>query len=140
MLLSDFDSAGFDTSDRVGRLVQKLTDFMNTYIFPLELEVEAHAKSDSRWQVMPKMEMLKNLAKQQGLWNLFIPPDMASEIQQIEEISAAEKMALCGPRLTNLEYSFLAELMGRCLWASEVFNCSAPDTGNMEILAKFKQL
>lgn len=138
MLLSDFDSAGFDVSDSTRRLILRLSEFMDQHIFPLEAEMESHVKSEKRWQIMPQMERLKLEAQQEGLWNLFIPPDMAAEIHQMEDLSMAEKIALSGYRLKNVEYCFLAELMGRCLWASEVFNCSAPDTGNMEILSKLE--
>ena len=98
--------------------------------------MEAHVHSPNKWQVFPPMQHLKDMARREGLWNLFIPPAMAKEIRQLDDLSEEEKIALCGPGLTNVEYSFVAERMGRCLWASEVFNCSAPDTGNMEILAR----
>lgn len=107
-------------SEKVQALKQKLSSFMDTYIYPLEDEYRAFTQNHP-WQHFPKMEELKLLAKKQGLWNLFLPKSYG-------DLSAG---------LTNLEYASLAEIMGRVTWASEVFNCSAPDTGNMEVLARY---
>jgi len=80
-----------------------------------------YSQGDKLWDVWPGLEKLKELAKAEGLWNLFLPEDYGK----------------LSPGLTNLEYAPLAEIMGSVAWASEVFNCSAPDTGNMEVLAKY---
>lgn len=103
-------------------MIDRLETFMATEIYPVEAEAHAWFTDPAkRWQPWPKLEQLKEKAKAQGLWNLFLPHEYG-------ELSAG---------LTNLQYAPLAEIMGRIEWAPEVFNCSAPDTGNMEILAKF---
>lgn len=112
----------FDYTPTVQELRERLQKFMDAHIYPLEKEYNAFAEHpDNAWVIWPKMEELKNLAKVEGLWNLFLPKSYG-------ELS---------PGLTNLEYAPLAELMGRVQWSSEVFNCAAPDTGNMEVLAKY---
>ncbi len=112
----------FEYSKKVGDLIALLEAFMDEHIYPAEQDYAEWVESEnSRWQPWPRMESLKALAREQGLWNLFLPNEYGE----------------FGPGLSNLEYAPLAEIMGRVLWASEVFNCSAPDTGNMEVLAKF---
>ncbi|MCW1432376.1 acyl-CoA dehydrogenase family protein [Novosphingobium sp. JCM 18896] len=112
----------FEHSEKVAQLVTELAAFMDEHIYPAEGEVrEWTAAEANRWKVWPGMAALKEKARAQGLWNLFLPLEYG-------ELS---------PGLTNLEYAPLAELMGRVPWAAEVFNCSPPDTGNMEVLAKF---
>lgn len=93
---------------------------MEEHIYPNE-KAYATFVEENPWKVYPELERLKEKAKAAGLWNLFLPVDY-------KEFS---------PGLTNLEYAPLAEIMGRVPWCSEVFNCSAPDTGNMEVLAKY---
>ncbi len=110
----------FEYTEKSKALQAKVDAFMQQHIFPLEKEYSTFIVNNL-WQNFPKLEELKALAKKEGLWNLFLPKDY-------ERFS---------PGLTNLEYAPLAELMGRVLWSSEVFNCSAPDTGNMEVLAKY---
>ena len=100
-------------------LQNKLDDFMQKHIFNNEENI-LEFRLDNPWKHSPKLEQLKNLAKKEGLWNLFLPRGYG-------ELS---------PGLTNLEYAPLAELMGRCSFSSEIFNCSAPDTGNMEVLER----
>ncbi|MEL7377423.1 MAG: acyl-CoA dehydrogenase family protein, partial [Bacteroidota bacterium] len=99
---------------------KRIDDFMQSHIFPVE---QAYSEFTTRnpWKHFPGMEELKERAKSEGLWNLFLPSNYGG----------------FSPGLSNLEYAPLAELMGRVTWASEVFNCSAPDTGNMEVLAKY---
>src|SRR6056297_3633042 len=110
----------FEYSDKVARLRERVTEFMHEYVYPNEAAYEEYIDaSEDRWVIPPVMEELKAKAKEAGLWNLFLPE---------EEY---------GPGLTNLEYAPLAEIMGRVLWSSEVFNCAAPDTGNMEVLARY---
>ena len=112
----------FDYSQKSRELQQKLTSFIDEQIVPLEEEYIAFQRDATNiWKRFPKTEMLKQKAKEAGLWNLFLPKDYGD----------------LSPGLTNLEYAPLAEIMGRKIWVSEIFNCSAPDTGNMEVLAKY---
>lgn len=110
----------FEYTENLQVLQKRVADFMNQHIYPLEKEVNTFC-NNNLWQEHPQIEALKALAKAEGLWNLFLPKDYGA-------LSAG---------LTNLEYAPLAELMGKVKFASEVFNCSAPDTGNMEVLAKY---
>ncbi len=103
----------FDYSAKTFELQKQLAAFMDEHIYPNERAFTDEINSGDRWQPLELIEDLKQKAKAAGLWNLFLP-----------DVSG----------LTNLEYASLAELMGRVTWASEVFNCSAPDTGNMEVL------
>ncbi len=101
-------------------LQNKLNQFFEDYIFPNEIEYDKQIiESGNSLYIPPILEDLKNEAKKQKLWNLFLPDKKF------------------GPGLSNVDYAPLAEKMGQVWWASEVFNCSAPDTGNMEILAEF---
>ncbi|MFQ6004662.1 MAG: acyl-CoA dehydrogenase [Woeseia sp.] len=110
----------FDYSPRVAKLRSTLSDFMQAHVYRAETEyLEFVDGGDTRWSIPPVMEDLKKKAQKEGLWNLFLPD---SEY---------------GAGLSNLEYAPLAEIMGRSLIASEVFNCSAPDTGNMEVLVRY---
>ena len=110
----------FDYSPKVNELRERVSAFMKEHIYPAEAVYAASVNDGgSRWKIPPIMEDLKDAAKQQQLWNLFLPE---SEY---------------GAGLTNLEYAPLAEIMGRSLIASEAFNCSAPDTGNMEVLVRY---
>jgi acyl-CoA dehydrogenase len=112
----------FDYSQKSRELQQKLTSFIDDQIVPFEEEYIAFQRDATNiWKRFPKTEMLKQKAKEAGLWNLFLPKDYGD----------------LSPGLTNLEYAPLAEIMGRKIWVSEIFNCSAPDTGNMEVLAKY---
>ncbi len=110
----------FEYDEKSLRLQEKLRDFMDRNIYPREKE-HYEFVSKNAWQNYPELESLKEKARSACLWNLFLPKDY-------------EKFS---PGLTNLEYAPLAEIMGRVLWSSEVFNCSAPDTGNMEVLARY---
>ena len=110
----------FDFSPKVEDLRAKVGRFMDDHVYPNERTFEDQlASGPDRWQIPPILEELKEKAKAAGLWNLFLPE---SEY---------------GYGLTNLEYAPLSEIMGRVHWASEVFNCSAPDTGNMEVLSRY---
>src|SRR4028119_2019184 len=106
----------FDYSTKTIELQNRLEAFMQENIYPNEKAYESEINSGDRWQPSQLIEDLKAKARSQNLWNLFLP-----------EISG----------LSNLEYAPLAETMGKVVWASEVFNCSAPDTGNMEVLWKY---
>lgn len=110
----------FEYTNRSKELQERVDNFMQKHIFPLEKEVYEFRR-ENLWQHHPSLERLKDLAKAEGLWNLFLPRNYGN----------------LSPGLTNLEYAPLAELMGRVTWSSEIFNCSAPDTGNMEVLAKY---
>ena len=105
-------------SDRAGELKERLAAFMTEHVYPVEGEYARQLTGADRYRTPPLMQDLKSRARAEGLWNLFLPGE-------------------AGAGLSNLEYAPLAEEMGRVLWASEVFNCSAPDTGNMEILELF---
>jgi acyl-CoA dehydrogenase len=110
----------FEFSKKSREYMEQLTDFMNKHIYPNEQAFkEQHEKQADRWQMPPLLDELKAKARERGLWNLFLPE---SEL---------------GAGLTNLEYAPLCEIMGRSPIASEVFNCSAPDTGNMEVLVRY---
>ena len=109
----------FQLSDKVRSLQDRLSRFMDQHVYPLEDEYEQHVQDAGGWTTPPVMDRLKAAARAEGLWNLFMPDDEH------------------GAGLNNLEYAPLAEIMGRVGWASEVFNCSAPDTGNMEVLARY---
>ena len=115
-------SMNFEYSEKSLALQKRVNDFMVEHIYPHEKEIQAyHHNPENLWQDFPKLEEWKAAAKAEGLWNLFLPKDYGA-------LSSG---------LTNLEYAPLAELMGRSKIASEVFNCSAPDTGNMEVFAKY---
>jgi acyl-CoA dehydrogenase len=119
----------FDYSPRTKELQARLLKFMDDHIYPNEQachdEIEANTAAGKRWTPLQTIEKLKEKAKEQGLWNLFLPKD------------TADIAGVRGADLTNQEYAPLAEIMGRVHWAPEVFNCSAPDTGNMETIARY---
>ncbi|KAL1111547.1 hypothetical protein V6Z11_D02G067700 [Gossypium hirsutum] len=96
---------------------------------------ERSGRSDLRWTVHPEEERLKELAKKEGLWNLWIPFDSAARAKELIFNGSAHCThdRLLGAGLSNLEYGYLCEIMGRSLWAPQIFNCGAPDTGNMEL-------
>jgi len=109
----------FDFSPKVKDLQKRLTAFMEEHIYPNEAKYQQHSEGPDRWQPVPIIEELKPKARAAGLWNLFLP--------------ASER----GAGLTSLEYAPLCEIMGRSPIGPEVFNCSAPDTGNMEVLERY---
>src|SRR5437016_2038309 len=110
----------FAYSDKVNELRKRVSDFMDRYIYPnLQTFHDQIVASGNPFHHAEIVDELKARAKAEGLWNLFLPDKEH------------------GAGLTNLEYAPLAEIMGRVAWASEVFNCAAPDTGNMEIFAQF---
>ena len=109
----------YSISDRVKDIRLRLLAFMDEHVYPAESLYREQGLTGDRWQPRPIVEDLKAKAKASDLWNLFLP-----ESDQ-------------GAGLTNLEYAPLCEIMGRCAWSSEIFNCSAPDTGNMEVLVRY---
>lgn len=112
----------FEYTDKVKELMAKLNRFMDEHIYPLEKEYTAFVNNpENAWKRFPEIERLKKLARAEGLWNLFLPKDYGH----------------LSPGLTNLEYAPLAEIMGKIQWSPEIFNCAAPDTGNMEVFAKY---
>src|ERR1051325_8863063 len=109
-----------DYSPKVKALQKRLQEFMDAHVYPNEETYYNQLNSQGdRWQIPPIMEELKAKARERGLWNLFLPE--------------SER----GAGLTNLEYAPLCEIMGRSPMAPEVFNCSAPDTGNMEVFERY---
>ena len=112
----------FNYSPKVIELQQRMLAFFDAHIYPNERrfheDIEANTKLGKRWTPVPLLEELKPKAQAAGLWNLFMP-------------------GVRGAGLSNLEYAPLAEITGRVAWAPEVFNCSAPDTGNMEVLSQY---
>jgi acyl-CoA dehydrogenase len=119
----------FDYSDKTKELQARLQKFMDDHVYPNEAtykkQLVANTEAGKRWTPLTIIEELKPKARSAGLWNLFLPVD------------TAEASGYKGAGLTNQEYAPLAEIMGRVPWSSEVFNCSAPDTGNMETIARY---
>ena len=112
----------FEYSEKSKELQQRLISFIESHVVPIEQEyITFQSATKNNWTRFPKIEALKQKAKDAGLWNLFLPKDYGD----------------LSPGLSNLEYAPLAEIMGRKIWVSEIFNCAAPDTGNMEVLAKY---
>jgi acyl-CoA dehydrogenase len=109
----------FDYSDKVLELKTRVEAFMAEHIYPAEENIFAEVAEGDRWQPSQILEGIKRHASAAGLWNLFLPDSSL------------------GAGLTNLEYAPLCEVMGRSPWAPEAFNCSAPDTGNMEVLERY---
>lgn len=112
----------FEYSPKTRELQARLLQFMEREVYPIEREWSAYRTDPAtRWHHWEPLEGLKEKARAEGLWNLFLPKSYGD----------------LSPGLTNLEYAPLAEIMGRVSGASEIFNCSPPDTGNMEVLAKY---
>jgi acyl-CoA dehydrogenase len=120
----------FDLTERQAFFRDRVKRFMDDEVRPRVGDYKAQQAEGSRWKVLPVIEELKPVARAAGLWNLFMPPGGA--LQHVDETFPFE-----GEQLTNLEYALCAEEMGRILWSAEAFNCSAPDTGNMEVLHRY---
>jgi acyl-CoA dehydrogenase len=112
----------FEYNDKTKELQARIAAFMEAHIYPNEEAILQEIADGDRWQPIPMLETLKDKARSEGLWNFFLPE--------------SER----GAGLTNLEYAPLCEEMGRSSFAPEVFNCSAPDTGNMEVLQRYGSL
>jgi acyl-CoA dehydrogenase len=123
LILTKEITMDFGYSPRTQELQARLTAFMNEHVYPAEAayhaEIEANTAQGKRWTPLQVIEQLKPKARAADLWNLFLPD------------------STMGAGLSNQEYAPLAEIMGRVPWSSEVFNCSAPDTGNMEVLVRY---
>jgi alkylation response protein AidB-like acyl-CoA dehydrogenase len=119
----------FEYSKRTQEMLERVRAFMDEHIYPNEARYDEEAHQGERWKVIPVIEELKPKARAAGLWNMFVPPTHGGE--------PLHHFHFEGTPLTNLEYAPIAEEFGRVGWASEVFNCSAPDTGNMEVLARY---
>ena len=110
----------FEYSDQTKEVCARVEDFMDRYVYPNEQKYyDQLDEGGNRWKVVPILEEVKQKAKDEGLWNYFLPE------------------SLNGAGLTNLEYAPVCEIMGKVHWAPEAFNCSAPDTGNMEVLERY---
>ncbi|ASR52592.1 acyl-CoA dehydrogenase family protein [Blastomonas fulva] len=121
----------FDLTERQGYWRDRVRAFIESNVRPREKDYDAQQKEGSRWKVLPVIEEEKAKAKAAGIWNLFMPPSNPN-LAHVDD-----SFEFDGPGLTNLEYALCAEEMGRVGMASEVFNCSAPDTGNMEVLHRY---
>ena len=121
----------FNYTPKVQELRERVQAFMNEHVYPAEpaywAEIQANTAAGRRWTPLETIERLKPKARAAGLWNLFLPPRAENHGPTLQY----------GSGLTNLEYAPLSEIMGAVPWASEVFNCSAPDTGNMETIARY---
>ena len=120
----------FTLSDRETHFRDLVRTFIDERVRPRHADYVAQLHEGDRWKVLPVIEQLKPAARAAGLWNLFMPPHSGNA--QVDDSFAFE-----GTQLSNLEYALCAEEMGRLGWSAEVFNCSAPDTGNMEVLHRY---
>jgi acyl-CoA dehydrogenase len=116
----------FSISERQKHWRDRVIAFMDAHVYPAVGTFAAQSNEGERWKVIPIVEELKKKARAEGLWNLFLPPSPHHDDGEYR-----------GAGLTNLDYALCAEQMGRVSFASEVFNCSAPDTGNMEVLHRY---
>ena len=120
----------FDLTERQSFFRDRVRAFIDEHIRPRVGEYKTQIDAGDRWQPIDLIEELKPHAHAAGLWNLFMPP--GGVLRHVDESFEFE-----GEQLTNLEYALCAEEMGRILWSAEIFNCSAPDTGNMEVLHRY---
>ncbi|QNE31135.1 acyl-CoA dehydrogenase [Sphingomonas sp. NBWT7] len=123
----------FTLTERETYFRDRVRAFIEAEIAPRQAEYHEQAHHGDRWKVIPVIEEVKEKAKAAGLWNFFMPPHSGQE--HVDDTFEFE-----GTQLTNLEYALCAEEMGKIGWASECFNCSAPDTGNMEVLHRYGTL
>ena len=120
----------FDFTERQSFFRDRVRAFIDEHVRPRVADYKNQIAEGDRWQPIQLIEDLKPLARNAGLWNLFMPP--APALAHVDESFGFE-----GEQLTNLEYALCAEEMGRIIWSAEVFNCSAPDTGNMEVFHRY---
>ena len=120
----------FDLTERQRYWRDRVQEFMAHHVAPRQQDYYDQQAQGSRWKILQVIEDEKARAKAAGIWNLFMPPTSG-------RVHVDDTFEFDGPGLTNLEYALCAEEMGRIGWGSEVFNCSAPDTGNMEVLHRY---
>jgi alkylation response protein AidB-like acyl-CoA dehydrogenase len=120
----------FTLTERETHFRDRVKAFIDGEIRPRDGDYRAQQRAGDRWKVIPVIEEMKAKAKAAGLWNFFMPPNSG-------QAHVDDSFAFEGTQLSNLEYALCAEEMGRLGWASECFNCSAPDTGNMEVLHRY---
>jgi alkylation response protein AidB-like acyl-CoA dehydrogenase len=120
----------FDLTERQRYWRDRVREFMANYVVTRQQDYYDQQAEGSRWKVLQVVEEEKARAKAAGIWNLFMPPTSG-------RVHVDDSFEFVGPGLTNLEYALCAEEMARVIWGSEVFNCSAPDTGNMEVLHRY---
>ena len=120
----------FTLSERETHFRDRVKAFIDREIAPRQHQYDGQAHGGERWKVIPVIEEVKERAKAAGLWNFFMPPHSGQ--RHVDDTFAFE-----GTQLSNLEYALCAEEMGKIGWASECFNCSAPDTGNMEVFHRY---
>ena len=120
----------FTLSERETYFRDRVRDFIDQNIRPRQADYDAQAHEGERWKVIPVIEEMKEKAKAAGLWNFFMPPHSG-------QTHVDDSFEFEGTQLSNLEYALCAEEMGKIGWASECFNCSAPDTGNMEVFHRY---
>jgi len=123
----------FEPSERSREWRERVENFMDAHVVPAKARFHQEENTGERWKAVPVVDELKAKAKREGLWNMFMPPSHGhAHVDESFEFEA--------PGLSNLDYAPLAEVMGRIGFSSEVFNCSAPDTGNMEVLHRYGTL
>ncbi|GGA49809.1 acyl-CoA dehydrogenase family protein [Sphingomonas psychrolutea] len=120
----------FTLSERESYFRDRVRTFIDQNIRPRQADFDEQHHEGDRWKVIPVIEEMKDKAKKAGLWNFFMPPHSG-------QTHVDDSFEFEGTQLTNLEYALCAEEMGKVGWASECFNCSAPDTGNMEVLHRY---
>ena len=120
----------FDLTERQSYWRDRVRTHMSNHVLPRAQDYYDQQAQGSRWKVLPVVEEEKARAKAAGIWNLFMPPSAG-------RVPVDDSFEFEGPGLSNLEYALCAEEMGRMVWGSEVFNCSAPDTGNMEVFHRY---
>ena len=123
----------FTLSERESYFRDRVRTFIDQNIRPRQAEFDQQHHEGDRWKVIPVIEEMKDKAKEAGLWNFFMPPHSG-------QTHVDDSFEFEGTQLTNLEYALCAEEMGKVGWASECFNCSAPDTGNMEVFHRYGTL
>ncbi len=122
----------FALSERQAAYRDRVRRFIDDHVRPRRADHRAEVAGGERWKILPLVEELKREARAAGLWNLFMPPARGDLVDT--------EFRFDGDQLTNLEYALCAEEMGRIEWAPELFNCGAPDTGNMEVLHRYGTL